>query len=688
VSSEVRHALIVATAEYTDPKLQQLRAPAADAETLATVLRDPAKGNFVVDVLVDEHYASLTRRIASFFRDRHPNDLLLLHFSCHGVKDERGELYLAAADTEIDLLSATGVSAAWLNDQISRTRSRRTVVLLDCCFSGSFPFGLRSRAGDAVNAPEQFEGRGRVIITASSDMEYAYEGDELKGEGHPSVFTEAVVEGLQTGMADLDHDQLVSVDDLYGYVYDRVKERTPAQTPNKKSDIEGHVYLARSSYRPPVEPATLDPQLLAATEDRYAGIRLGAVNELSRLLASRDPAVALAARQALSQMVNDDSREVSTGAQAALDRVEVSEDETAPEQPDHGGGGNGGEEIPVVGGNGSWYRRRAVAVAAACVGVAVVAILLVVLLGGGNKPPPPPPSAARWGPGVALDKSLRVWVSDPRRQRVVNKGEGHTKRPYEISEGKPRGVASDADGNLFVAVDHGTESRVIREPRVDDPLSPGEAFLAGSLPAGSVEGIAIGPDKGGLPRDALEGGVIWLSDPARNQVLRIDTRNGARDKECVNLGDATPKGLATSPNGRVWIADSDHSQLLWIGRNHGTDKFTVKRVPVGESPTGIAIANSTAWVTHAGENTITRIHYRETPGSEDPPDLAVMSTDRVSVGHDPLAGVAARGDSAWVVSAGDGKVTSISESTPGSGAVANPKVSNSDSVPLVTCPTH
>jgi Caspase domain len=686
VSSEVRHALIVATAEYTDPKLQQLRAPAADAEELANVLRDPAKGNFVVDVLVDERYASLTRRIASFFRDRRPNDLLLLHFSCHGVKDERGELYLAAADTEIDLLSATGVSAAWLNDQISRTRSRRTVVLLDCCFSGSFPFGLRSRAGDAVNAPEQFEGRGRVIITASSDMEYAYEGDELKGEGHPSVFTDAVVEGLQTGMADLDHDQLVSVDDLYGYVYDRVKERTPAQTPNKKSDIEGHVYLARSSYRPPVEPATLDPELLAATEDRYAGIRLGAVNELSKLLASRDAAVALAARQALSQMVNDDSREVSTGAQAALDRVEAAEDEAAPEPTDDDGGGDDGGAGD--GGDGRRHPRRAVVVAAACVGAAVVAILLVVLLGGGNKEPPPPPSAARWGPGVALDKSLRVWVSDPRLQRVVNKGEGHRKRPYKIPEGKPRGVASDVDGNLFVAVDHGTDSRVIRLRRIPDPLSPGEAFLAGSLPAGSVEGIAIGPDKAGLPRDPLEGGVIWLSDPSRNQVLRVDTRNGARDKKCVNLGNATPKGLATSPNGRVWIADSDHSQLIWIGRNHGSDPFTVKRVPVGASPTGIAIANNTAWVTHAGENTITRIHYRETPASEDPPNLTVMSIDHVNVGNDSLAGVAARGDSAWVVSAGDGKVMSISESTAGSGAKANPNVSTSDPVPLTTCPTH
>ena len=137
-TADGRHALVVATARYGDSKLQQLRAPAADAEELADVLRDPEKGDFDVEVLPDETHAQLTRAIARFFRDRRPQDLLLLHFSCHGVKDEDGELYLAATDTDLDLLSATGISSSWLNERISRTRSRRTVVLLDCCFSGSF----------------------------------------------------------------------------------------------------------------------------------------------------------------------------------------------------------------------------------------------------------------------------------------------------------------------------------------------------------------------------------------------------------------------------------------------------------------------------------------------------------------------------------------------------------------------
>ena len=389
--SDGRHALVVATARYGDPKLQQLRAPAADAEELAEVLGDPEKGDFEVEVVVDETHAHLTRAIARFFRDRSPQDLLLLHFSCHGVKDEDGELYLAASDTDLQLLSATGISAAWLNERISRTRSRRTVVLLDCCFSGSFPSGLRAR-GDDVDAPQQLQGRGRAIITASNAMEYAYEGEQLKGRGRPSVFTEAVVEGLRTGEADLDQDQRVSIDDLYRYVYDRVRERTPSQTPSIKSDLEGPLYLARSTYRRPVEPAQLDPELLARTEDRYAGIREGAVQELAALLAG-GPSVALAARHALLRMTSDDSRRVSARAQAALEAAEDAEraaGEAAERPPADAAESPVAAPPPAVPPESRLVaapaRRgpRRVIAAGAALAVIALTVVLVLIVGGGD----------------------------------------------------------------------------------------------------------------------------------------------------------------------------------------------------------------------------------------------------------------------------------------------------------------
>ncbi len=320
-----RRALIVATGRYDDPKLRRLRAPAADAQQLAEVLRDPTIGDFDVEIAEDCDERDLRRRIARFFRASGRDDVLLMHLSGHGIKDARGSLFMAASDTEIDLLDATAISAAWLDEQMTQSRSRRKLLLLDCCFSGKFPFGMMHRAGEGVEVEERMQGRGRAVITATNSMEYAYEGEQLSGEGQPSYFSAAIVEALKTGEADRDQDQWISVDELYDYVYDWVRERSPNQTPTKQSALEGPLYVARSRYRRPIEPAAPDRQLLDLVEHPISGARLGAIEELTRLLKATSPSVALAARQALARMRDDDSRNVRERAMAALDEAGVAE---------------------------------------------------------------------------------------------------------------------------------------------------------------------------------------------------------------------------------------------------------------------------------------------------------------------------------------------------------------------------
>ncbi len=139
------------------------------------------------------------------------------------------------------------------------------------------------------------------------------------GKGQPSIFTDAVVEGLETGRADRDGDRWISVDDLYRYVYDRVKDKTPWQSPTKLSNLEGPLRIARSVYVPPIEPAKLDKESIELTQHVTASARLAAAGDLAKLLRSDDPSVALAARQTLQQMADDDSRMVATRVQSLLD---------------------------------------------------------------------------------------------------------------------------------------------------------------------------------------------------------------------------------------------------------------------------------------------------------------------------------------------------------------------------------
>jgi PQQ-like domain/Caspase domain len=315
-----RSALIVAADQYTDPGLRRLRAPGSDARALAAVLRDPGIGDFEVRTLLNEPAHVVNLAVEEFFADRRPGDLLLVHFSGHGVKDEDGELYFAAANTVLGRLGATAVAAEFVSRRMNRSRSRRVVLLLDCCYAGAFERGLVARAGVGMGIEQQFGGRGRAVITASSAMEYAFEAGELADarEVPPSMFTSALVQGLATGDADRDQDGLVGLDELYEYVYDKVRAATPNQTPGKWAfGMEGELYIARRS-RPVTTPAPLPPELVQAIDSPLAGVRAGAVHELERVLRGSHAGMALAARLALERLTDDDSRAVAAAAAAAL----------------------------------------------------------------------------------------------------------------------------------------------------------------------------------------------------------------------------------------------------------------------------------------------------------------------------------------------------------------------------------
>jgi hypothetical protein len=317
-----RSALIVASASYTDPGLRQLRAPGSDAEALAAVLRDPAIGGFEVRTLLDEPAHHITLAVEEFFADRHPDDLLLMHISCHGVKDEEGELFFATKDTRLRRLGATAVGAEFVNRRMTRSRCRRIVLLLDCCYAGAFERGMTARAGAGMQIQTQFGGRGRAVITASSAMEYAFEGEELTDaqQTQPSVFTGALVSGLSTGDADRDQDGMVALDELYDYVYDAVRAKTPNQTPGKwVFGVHGDLYIARRA-RPVTTLAPLPAELHDAADSPFASIRAAAVHELARLLHGRHAGLALAARHTLERLAADDSRTVATIAGEAIGR--------------------------------------------------------------------------------------------------------------------------------------------------------------------------------------------------------------------------------------------------------------------------------------------------------------------------------------------------------------------------------
>lgn len=249
----VRDALLIATGAYSSGRLAELRSPAADVVELADVLADPAIGWFQTKQVVDAPAHQATRAIEKFFRNRGTDDLLVLHISCHGVKDDDGLLYFACADTDPDLLASTSIPAGFLHAQMGRCRAKSIVLLLDCCFSGAFVPGMKAAAG--VDAKEQLAGYGRAVLMATGRTEYAWEGNRfLELEPEPSRFTEAIIHGLRTGEADRDGDGRVAVDELYEHVYERLRESGVKQTPQWSSELVHRVYLANRAISVQSEP--------------------------------------------------------------------------------------------------------------------------------------------------------------------------------------------------------------------------------------------------------------------------------------------------------------------------------------------------------------------------------------------------------------------------------------------------
>lgn len=315
-------ALVIGNTTYSDPRFGALSTPAADVNSLAQLLQNPAIGSFdQVEPLINQTQSLVSRTVEKFFSAKMREDLLLFYFSGHGMLDEDGHLYLAVNDTEWETPRSSALSAEFVSEAMDRSRSQRIVLILDCCHSGAFARGAKAAVGGNVGTKSAFEGTGygRWVLTATDATQYAWEGDKLIGQGAAagtSVFTRCLVNGLQTGDADLDHDGFISVRDISDYTFDQVARLKANQTPSLWTYKEqGNVILACNPK--PVLPS----ELMDAVHSSFTSVRRGAVDELARLAANRHEGIALLAQDALRNMLNDDSRQV---AQAAADALHIS----------------------------------------------------------------------------------------------------------------------------------------------------------------------------------------------------------------------------------------------------------------------------------------------------------------------------------------------------------------------------
>ncbi|QDV37456.1 caspase family protein [Tautonia plasticadhaerens] len=229
-----------------------LRFAHRDADELAKLLKNPSYGGLDdvhMKVLLNEQAttAAITRALRSFLRKPARQDLVLLHFSCHGTPDPDGldEVYLVTHDTDPDDIAATAVPMREIDFAVEKTlKAERVVILADTCHSGAL--GNRNRSTKLVAPSAQVlashlsevgkSKRGKAWLMSAEASEVSLE-DERWGGGH-GLFTFHVIEGLKGGA---ERDGRVRVGDLFTYVDERVRK----DSENRQHPIRGMEQFAR-----------------------------------------------------------------------------------------------------------------------------------------------------------------------------------------------------------------------------------------------------------------------------------------------------------------------------------------------------------------------------------------------------------------------------------------------------------
>ncbi|ALF55774.1 sulfatase-modifying factor protein [Nostoc piscinale CENA21] len=240
-------ALLIGISEYHEPTLAPLPKAVEDVEAMRRVLENPEMGGFDdVTVLKNPKRQELEREIYNLYANRQKDDLVLLYFSGHGVTVENGDFYFSTCETQKNqnkLLPFTAVAATSVHRWMNESKSKRRVVILDCCFSGAFAKGLTAKDSGTIDLQQQLGGEGTAILTASTSTQYAFASDELD----LSIYTQYLVEGIEKGAADKDGDGLIAVDELHDYAKTKVQEASPLMTPEFYPFKDGYrIFLAKS----------------------------------------------------------------------------------------------------------------------------------------------------------------------------------------------------------------------------------------------------------------------------------------------------------------------------------------------------------------------------------------------------------------------------------------------------------
>jgi helicase len=204
-------ATFIGVDKHASPLINDLAGARRDATAMYSLFIDSVP-DLAAKLLVDADATTVNIRQAleETLATAEPEDVALFYFAGHGSEAHQ----LVPHDTDISAIEASTIPMHELATRLSESKARVVIVILDCCFSG----GATARVLPDIPVPRgsmttvaDLQGKGRVIMAASTDSQPAY---EWKGHG---LFTYAL---LQTFF---DNPQGISIGQLMDSSGERVR---------------------------------------------------------------------------------------------------------------------------------------------------------------------------------------------------------------------------------------------------------------------------------------------------------------------------------------------------------------------------------------------------------------------------------------------------------------------------------
>ncbi len=215
------YAVIVGVGRYT--AMPSLKFTDDDAYRFYSFLRSPEGGALPdeqITILVDEDATrdKILNSMRQYFLKADENDVVLFYFSGHGLE---GCFLPVDFDGYNNKLRHEEIKQV-----LMQSKAKHKLCIADACHSGTLNYGLAAKGPAPVSLDLYYQAfedtKGGVALLMSSKAE------ELSLEDHglrQGVFTYYLLRGLK-GAANANGDNLITIRELYNFVYVKVREYT------------------------------------------------------------------------------------------------------------------------------------------------------------------------------------------------------------------------------------------------------------------------------------------------------------------------------------------------------------------------------------------------------------------------------------------------------------------------------